>query len=364
MIRRILQLILFIGCSDAMCFAVGTTVTMNTDSAKAVLDALQNPALSHEASLRIAGMTGNQGIIRKLNEFKIPATAQSFADALYACAHGEKVTDSTQQSFYFDQVKPRSQELLSLLTQIESNPDSFQNAIEHRIALFTPPGADIHLQGYVVAGGDGGGYTFGDTNFYLNIGLVTELAIAKGTTTHELYHAVQGAFAKERGNSAEVPRKTASHSQNSCANVSHLFANLYEEGSATYVEDISLLSGVKTEIGLRMKDDMDDGLKHLRTSASLLEMSVISLNAADPTPYDDVYDVDFLGHGILYNIGYAMAKAIADNDGPQGLAAYLKQPPYRFVGRYTQLPQYGLDKDHPRLGPNTLAAVKQVGGCN
>ena len=364
MVRHIFRLIVLFVCLAAARSASGITITMNTDSAKAVLEALQNPTLSHEASMRIASMRGNQGIIRKLNEFKIPATAQSFADALYACAHGARVTDSTEQSFYFDMVKPKSRELLLLLAQMEENPLSFQSAIEQRIALFTPPGSEIHLQGYVVAGGDGGGYAFGDTDFYLNIGLVSELAVAKSTTTHELYHAVQGAFTKERGDSSEGSEKTEGNSQKACVNAAHLFANLYEEGSATYVEDISLLSDAKTEIGIRMKNDMDDGLKHVHSSALLLEMSVLSLSADSPMPYDDVYDVGFYGHGTLYNVAYVIAKAIADNDGPQGLAAYLKQPPYRFVVRYTELPKYGMDKDHPRLGPNTLLAASRVaGGC-
>ena len=364
MVRHIFRLFVLFMCLAAARSASEITITMNTDAAKAVLQALQNPALSHEASMKIASMQGNQGIIRKLNEFKIPATTESFADALYACAHGVKVTDPTEQSYYFDMVKPKSQELLSLLAQMEENPLSFQSAIEQRIALFTLPDSNIRLQGYVVAGGDGGGYAFGDTDFYLNVGMVNEFAVVKSITTHEMYHAVQGAFTKERGDSSEGSEKTEGNSQKACVNAAHLFANLYEEGSATYVEDISLLSETKTEIGIRMKNDMDDGLKHAQNSASLLEMSILSLSADHPMPYDDVYAVGFYGHGILYNIAYVMAKAIADNDGPQGLAAYLKRPPYRFVVRYTQLPKYGMDKDHPRLGSNTLlAASRLASGC-
>jgi hypothetical protein len=80
--------------------------------------------------------------------------------------------------------------------------------------------------------------------------------------------------------------------------------------------------------------------------------------------YDDVYDVDFFGHGILYNVGYVMAKAITDAKGPQGLAAYLKLPPEQFVLDYTQLPLYGQDEAHPLLLPNTIAAAKRLAaGC-
>lgn len=360
-----LRLYVLLGCALCAYSASATTVTMNTDSARAVLEALQNPSLGHDASLTIAALPGNQGIIRKLNEFKIPANNQNFAEALYDAAHGKTATDPTEQSFYFDLVKPKIPQLSKLLDEIAANPKAFQQQIEQRIALFTPVGTDIHLQGYIVAGGDGGGYAFGDTDFFLNIGMNDEFVVVKGVMTHELYHAVQGAFAKDRG-SVETPvsSKTLSQAQQSCANIAQLFANVYEEGSAMYVEDISLLQNAHSEIGLRKLADVTDGLKHIGTSVSLLEMSVLSLSARDAMPYDDVYDVGFLGHGILYNIGYVMAKTIADNDGPQGLAAYLKLPAYKFVLHYTELPKYGKDGDHPKLGANTLIAANQfISGC-
>jgi len=244
-------ILVLLGCTLWANSASATTVAMNTDSAKAVLEALQDPFLSHDASLKIAALPGNQGIIRKLNEFKIPANNQNFAEALYDSAHGETVTDTTEQSFYFDLVKPKIPQLSKLLAEIAANPKAFQQQIEQRISLFTPIGADIRLQGYIVAGGDGGGYAFGDTDFFLNIGMIDEFAVVKGVTTHELYHAVQGAFAKERG-SVETPLSTKrlSRAQQSCVNIAQLFANVYEEGSAMYVEDVSLLQNAQSEIGL------------------------------------------------------------------------------------------------------------------
>jgi len=364
MLRQTSRRLALTSCLALAPSAFAITVTMNTDAANAVLGALQNPALSHGEALKIAQMRGNRGIIRKLNEFKIPATTESFANALYAAAHGEKVTESTEKSFYLDTVKPKVPQLLELLKQIEANPRTLQASIEQRIALFTPPHADIHLDGYIVAGGDGGGYAFGDTDFYLNIGMIDEFVIAKGTTTHELYHAVQGAFAKERDTVANVPVSMRSQPQQACYADARLFASLYEEGSATYVEDISLLSEARSTIGTRKRNDMTDGLRHIHSSVSLLEMSVVALRADPAVPYDDVCDVGFYGQGVLYNIGYVMAKAIVESDGPQGLAAFLREPPYKFVLHYTQLPEYATDEDHPRLGPTTMAAVNQfVSGC-
>jgi hypothetical protein len=59
-----------------------------------------------------------------------------------------------------------------------------------------------------------------------------------------------------------------------------------------------------------------------------------------------------------------MARDIVESGGPQRLTALLKQPSYNFVLAYTQLATYGADKDHPRLGPNTIAAAKRIAdGC-
>ena len=301
------------------CSLSATTVSIDTSSAKAVLEALRNPGLTHEESLKIAAMHGNQGIIRKSNEFKIPATTQNFADALYAAAHGVRVTVPAEQLYFFEMVKPKIPQLSALIQQIEGDPANFQRQIEQRIALFTPTDTDLHLNGYIVAGGDGGGYAFGNTDFFLNAGMTDEFVVAKGVTTHEFYHAVQGAFARERGAVENLPSLDGmTHAQQVCAKIAQLFGNLYEEGSATYVEDISLLQNAHSELGMRQRADMEDGIKHVRTSASLLEMSVLSINAPHAMSFDDVYEVGFFGHGILYNVGYVMAKAIADQDGPQG----------------------------------------------
>jgi hypothetical protein len=62
--------------------AFATTVTIHTDDARATLLAMQNPSLTREDAATIAMMHGNQGVLRKLHEWKIPATTETFANAL------------------------------------------------------------------------------------------------------------------------------------------------------------------------------------------------------------------------------------------------------------------------------------------
>ena len=337
------------------------TFSLSTKDARATLLGILNPKLSQDSAMQIASMHGNQGVIRKLQEFRIPSTTESFAAALYASAHGQKPANLAETALGFEQLKPKAHEVLALLDKIGADPNGFQRAIETRIRMFTPPQSNIHLDGYVVSAGDGAGYAFGGTDFFLNIGLADDIIVAKSTTTHELYHAVQGAYAGQRVLSL---RKTQGDDRQHYVEVERLFDSLYEEGSARYVEDPSLLAQSKSESAQHILADVNEGITHVQTGVTLLEMSVTALGGATALSYDDVYEVGFLGHGVLYGIGYVMAKDIVESDGKQGLTVFLKRPAYEFVLRYVRLKQYGTDSDHPRLGVNTVAAAERLAvGC-
>jgi hypothetical protein len=113
-----------------------TTVTIHTEDARATLKAMQDNTLTRAEATKIAIMHGNQAVIRKLQEFKIPATAQTFATALYAAAHDQAARRLAEQAIGLDHVKPKTALLVALLDEIETHPRNFQQPIEQRIALF------------------------------------------------------------------------------------------------------------------------------------------------------------------------------------------------------------------------------------
>jgi hypothetical protein len=338
-----------------------TSVKIHTEDARATLIALRNPNLTLEEASSIARMHGNQGVIHKLQEFGIASTTESFASALYAAAHGRQVTTVPEIAIGLDRVKPKSPGLLALLDEIEASPKIFRGAIEDRIRLFTPANADLNLDGYIVAAGDGAGYAFGGTDFFLNIGIADDMLVAKSTTTHELYHAVQAAYAPRRKRTFGDAQGS---SQGVCANEQRLFGSLYEEGTARLVEETTMLTQSKSEGAFRIVTDFKDGITHLHAGVTLLDMSVDALEATNRLAYEDVYEVGFLGHGVLYGAGYVMARDIASDSGRQAIVDLLKEPPDMFVLRYTQLAKYGLDDDHPALGKSAVAAAQRLAaGC-
>lgn len=348
------------------------TVSIDTESATSVLQALADPSLTYDRALEIAKLPGNQGIIRKMREFDIPATKESFATALVAAAKGQEVTQPNETIFMFPMVKSESATLTALLRNINEHPEEFARRIEQRVAMFSPTNLNMKLQGYVVAGGDGGGYAFDEPFFYLNIGLVDDIAFARETTMHELYHAVQGAYpvnSKKMWTDPPAADAAGRARQQTCANVANLYWDVVKEGTAELVGDPAQLSGAKGEgakgeIVQRVLTDLADGEKHVADSVTLLELSTIGLEAHEPADPEKVYALGFYGHGILYNIGYTMAKAVVAAEGPQALVTYIDKPAYTFMEHYTSLPLYGKDRAHPKLGPNTVAALKMLAaGC-
>jgi hypothetical protein len=131
-----------------------------------------------------------------------------------------------------------------------------------------------------------------------------------------------------------------------------------------YVGNDEVLKDSKGATGMRLYAEWLYGSSHLADSAGLLEMSLASMQAPHPVPYKLVYQVDFYGRGIVYFIGGAMTKAIADEDGPAAVGQVIQQPGYEFVLRYTRLKSYGKDGSHPSLGDNTVRAAQLLhDGC-
>ena len=342
-------------------------VALDAGSAKAVLAALGNPSLGRSDALAVAQLPGNQGLIRKANSYHIPATAETFADALMAAAHGEPANTPTAKNLGFDRLKPRARALTALITTIETHPDTFRSWVVDRVGRFSPPGSSMKIDGYLIVGGNSGGFAFGEPKFYLNLNYFNEFEPAKVVLAHELYHAVQAVYSvdtDDRWLKPESPAEDGRAHQHMCADLANLFANLYQEGSASYVGDPMLLDPESGPLAKKTRGELQDGLDNLSTHRTLLELSVVGLQAKTAVPYDDVYALGFYVPEPLYKVGYVMAKAIAVDGGPGGLAALLDRPGYEFARRYVALPLYGKDREHPPLGPNTLDAIQRLAsGC-
>ncbi len=343
--------------------AAASTVVVDTASARAVLEAVQNPDLTPAEALVIAKLPGNQGLVRKANSQHVAATTADFAAALVDVAHGTPARRTEERVFALDRIKAKAATLIALIGRIEADPRTFKDWVVARVSQFSPDDPRLKIEGYLVAGGVNGGFAFDDPRFYLNLGYFDEFEAARSVMAHELYHAVQAAYTVDNDDiwlKPESPTVEGKARQQLCAGLAGLFTNLYQEGSASFLGDALQLDPAWGPLAKKMRDEMQQGLALLPAQATLLELSVTGLKAPKPVPFDQVYALGFNVPEPLYKLGYAMAKAMAADLGPAALTAQLKRPGYDFVQRYVALPKYGKDPDHPKLGENTIDAADKL----
>jgi len=338
-------------------------INIDTASARAVLKALHDPDLSYELAMTIAKLEGNQGMIKKMHELEEADTEEQFARALVAAAHDQAAGTPQEEHYDFGSVKVSSTAISLLLDQVERG---FGKEIGDRIRPYAGKTDTVSVKGFVVAGGDGSGYAFGESDFYINIAKNDDTLMVKQDIIHEAYHGVQGAVYREDPElwTKKFKRPTDQARGKLCSNFAELFMDMRNEGTASYVGTGEMLKDATGATGKRLYAEYLYARNHLGDSAGLLEISIASLQAPHAVPYKLVYNIDFFGRGIVYNISSAMVEAIADQDGPGAVGQVIQQPGYEFVLGYARLKSYGKDNDYPRLGENTVRAAQLLhDGC-
>ena len=343
--------------------ALSQQIKIDTASARAVLKALEDPNLNHDQAMTVAKLEGNQGMIKEMRDLGEADTDEQFVHALIAAAHGQPASTPVDKAYDFARVKTSEKAESILLDQIEQG---FEKDIRDRIRPYTPRPEALSVRGFVVAGGDGGGYAFGGSDFYLNILNSDDVIYSRQTLIHEAFHGAQGAvYHEDTGHWAKQNRQPADPARGRfCSDSAELFMDMKDEGTAMYVGSDEPLKDSTGATGKRIYAEFLYYNGHLFDSANLLEVSVASMQAPRPVPFKKVYSVDFWGKGVVYYISLAMTSAIAEEEGPAAVAQVLEQPGYEFVLRYTRLKSYGKDDAHPRLGENTVSAAQSLhDGC-
>jgi len=364
LILPVTSIVLF-GCALMFApFARSQQIKVDTASARAVLRALQDPNLTDDQAMAIARLDGNRGMIREMHELGEADTEEQFAHALVAAAHGLSSTTPAEARYNFARVKNAAPAESILLDQIEHG---VEKQIRDGIRPYIAQPEIVSVHGFVVAGGDGGGYAFGGSDFYLNLLYSDDILYARQTLIHEAFHGAQGAvyhedtdhWAKQGTQPADLVRGKF------CSNSAELFMDMKNEGTAMFVGSDEPLKDSTGATGKRIYEEFLYYNGHLSDSVGLLEISVASMEAPRPVPFKRVYSVDFWGKGVVYYISRAMTSAIVEEDGPAAVAEALQQPGYEFVLRYTALKSYGKDDSHPRLGENTVRAAQSLHkGCS
>ncbi|MES2986998.1 MAG: DUF5700 domain-containing putative Zn-dependent protease [Pseudomonadota bacterium] len=336
--------------------AQGLSVKVDADSARAVLAAVQNPALTQEQALAIARLPGNQGLIRKIKGYNRPADEGRLAEALLAAAqHRASDLDS---DYKFAAVRDAAA-AISPVVEALAGPASL-TGVQARIALFTPARVKGKASGYLIVGGPSGGFAFGEPEFYLNVARFPVASLARVIMGHELFHGVQGLAMSLRPQSDAAKACLAKIPE--AENLGQLFGSLRDEGMASYVGDVLALPADDPAIKTA-RDKAQRGVNMVGSSITLLGLSTHALTSGSTIPYEDIYGLGFYGDEILYSLGYVMVRAIAKEQGNAGVAELIDQSGAALVMRYLSLSGYGKGKDVPALDPVTVTWAKRLAEC-
>ena len=338
-------------------------IRIDIEGARQTTDAVLNPALTREQALAVADLPANRGLIDQAREFGTGDTRETFADKLLAEARGQ----GTQNVFNFGEVRRAAPAVRAAVATLQADPAAMTAWIRDRIAPFAPPGVPLAGLGYLQAGGPGGGFS-DEGRVYVNLARSKgELGVVRVTLAHEIYHGLQHGAQVAAGTLGEVdydPRAYAALPEGTaraCYATRRLFGALMKEATASYVGDVTLLPTTGAE-ALSEREQRALSLSgRVETPITLLDMGVAAMTGSEPVPERQVYRVGFQQAGQLYyDIGYVMARAIAQHDGQEAIGRLVSQPGDVFVRRYIALAGEA-GSTLPRLGPNTLRWASRAG---
>jgi hypothetical protein len=340
--------------------AAAHDVAIDTEAARAVLQAVANPQLTEADARRIAQLQGNRMLIRKQQGYGQPADEARFVRELLAAARGETLPD--RGYFNFEQVKRRRDATGRTLDRLEREKPELIRWVSERVGGFAPAGNDLALRGYVIAGGGSTGFAFGGADFYLNIDhFPDDYDAVRTITAHELYHAVQGAaltargLEESRGFDQDRYAALGSKAERDKHAVEGFLYNLLTEGLAIMVGDPATLTG-DAPMSKMERERLQTQQRRMDRLATQLDMSLMALTADQPIAYDRAYALGFYGPDQpLYYLGYAMAQAIARSRGNARIGELSVGTGCEFVREYLTLAR--ADATLPQLGEPTQRLV-------
>ena len=354
------SVLLFVICllgSIGVARADPLAVSLNVDTARAVLAAVRDPNLTEARALAIAKMPGSAGLIRKIKSYGRQADEAMLAQALLAAAQ-HRVSD-VDKNFRFAAARDAAPAIGAVLDQLTDPSRHVLDDVKQRIALFTPPSLSGTITGYLIVGGTSGGFAFGDPEFYLDLAHFPSAPLASTILEHELFHAVQALAAHVAGPVVAGPCRNAIPG---AARLDKLFDSLVEEGTASYVGDVLALSETGDAEIVKARAQFQHGQNILRRSVTLLELSVHAVTTGASISDDDIYSAGFYDDEILYSLGYVVTRAIAREQGPGAVAELLGKPGALFVQRYVALKSYGTP-GVPKLFDDTVRWGNALGAC-
>ena len=330
----------------------GARITFDFQAADAMIAVLGGNAPADAAA--VADLPGNIRMIEHQHRFDPSATRERLIENIRELAAGKKVSADTYM--LEKRSKAKLEATRGMLARLRANPEKFAGELRARIRRYLPADLTFPVQVYVIVGGTSDGFAdgpvfcvaidyFGDDD----AGLRTLMA-------HELFHVGYRALAGS-GGKTEKKKPLSPEAEKLLA----IFESTMNEGVASRVGDPTIVTDGKAWIEW-FRGKFAKNFERLDSSFVLFD-TVLYRQVHDPAASsEDLYRIGFSGSfdSVFYFVGYEMARAIEEEDGPEAVVRCLEEGPLSFFSRYIAISQRTPDKGRRRFSKETEQTVQNL----
>jgi hypothetical protein len=307
-------------------------ISIDIESAEAITELLSKPKADTIQLRKVAALYGNQLLIKKVKGYS-GAGEDVFIQTLKEII--ETGTVNGNDEYNWKLVKSSLPEIKKLVAYISSNKENFIREVKAIIEPYTPADLNATAKACFLAGGGSLGFTIGDDPTF-NVALQkigNDLKGLQYLVAHELYHTLQ-----DVGQRTRVYKKEATEVSYPLKASYYLLYNLWAEGIATYVADMSKLkknAAFSEEQIAHYQKNRERRYQNFQLFEALLYRQFNDTSADYQSSYDIAFSTAFDETG--YFVGYEMARQIAKHQGNQAIANLLIGDPIRFTIDYISL---------------------------
>lgn len=305
-------------------------VTIDFESAKAVIEAFAKSKISNSELDRIAQLEGNRTLIKKAESTEIV-----FKTTLKSVIETGKTTG--EDPFDWQTVRRNLKDVQTLTVRIEREQLQLLADINLLIRNYTPQNLNAEVKARLLVGGGSLGFTI-DQDTALNVALQqlgNDFEALKYLLAHELYHSIQAIGDEKRKKTLAKP--TVDPPVN-IINTYTLAANVYREGTATFVGDFSKIRNPLAFSREQIAED-EKNQNRMRQNFALFEALVFRAYNDPDADIDQLYRTGFTTSfdETSYYVGYRMAQIIEKYKGKVAVAELVNRNPLEFFKEYIEI---------------------------
>jgi hypothetical protein len=329
-------------------------IRIDFQSARAVVDLLGRNRVTADELSRVAGLFGNQQLIRKVAGNKTNITAETFKQTLRQAIENQSLSEDP---FEWQTVKKNLPEIRLLINQIEKDQNALFTDLENMIQPYVPADLKADATAVFLVGGYSLGFAFGDGNFYVALHKTGgDYEGLKYIVAHELYHSIQS-LGREKRIASLKEVKPPDNVRSSLI----IIESVYIEGAASLVGSPLDAKNLK-QLGQSQQDEYKKNLARSRQNFALFEALLFQAYNDPNADARRLYNIGFTTafDQTLYYVGYRMARDIEKYQGKKATASLVGKNPLELFDLYVELYKKNNDNSLIKFSRTTEAILSEL----